>query len=151
MKKVINNKLYNTESARELGTWSNMADVRNFSWYCETLYQKRTGEYFLHGEGGPMTQYAETIGQNSWSGGQRIMPLSVEKAREWAEEHLDADEYMEIFGEPGEDDALENLYVQLPADLMARMRREASENGYSLRGYVEHALRVYMETRRNAK
>lgn len=145
MKKVIKNKLYNTDTARELGCWSNMADVRNFSYFCETLYQKRTGEYFLHGEGGPMTQYAETIGQNSWSGGQKIIPLSVDKAREWAEEHLDANEYMEIFGEPSEDDTLENLYVQLPADLMARLRRYAAEHKTSLRAVVEQAAWTYIE------
>lgn len=151
MKKVINNKLYNTDTAKKLGTWENTRDYRDPGCISESLYQKRTGEYFLYGEGGPMSKYARSTSQNNWSGGEMIMPLTVDKAREWAEEHLDADEYAEIFGEPDEGATLENLYVQLPTDLMARMRRDAAECGYSLREYVEHALRVYMETRGNAK
>lgn len=141
MKKIIANKLYNTDTAREIGCWSNMADSRNFSWYCETLYQKRTGEYFLHGEGGPMTQYAVTIGQNSWSGGEKIMPLTYETARQWAEEHMDADDYAEAFGMPDEDGGVETLHVQLPSDLMAAIRKQAAERGMSLRAYVEQVLR----------
>lgn len=145
MKKVINNKLYNTDTAKQLGAWANTRDYGDFNYMSERLYQKRTGEYFLHGEGGPMSKYAESTGQNSWSGGEMIIPLTVEKAREWAEEHLDAEGYVEIFGEPGDDDTLENLYVQLPADLMARMRRYAAEHKTSLRAVVEQAARAYIE------
>lgn len=141
MKKIIANRLYNTDTAREIGRWSNMSDIRNFSWYSETLYQKRTGEFFLYGEGGPMTQYAVTIGQNSWSGGEKIMPLTYENARQWAEEHLDADDYAEAFGMPDEDGGVETLHVQLPSDLMAAIRKHAAERGMSLRAYVEQELR----------
>lgn len=142
MKKIINGKLYNTETARKLGSYENMADYRNFHYFCEALYQKRTGEYFLHGEGGPMTQYARTIDQNSWSGGEKIMPMSVEAARKWAEEHLDADDYAEAFGMPDEgDDAVESLHVQLPAALMAEIRSDAAERGISLRTYIEQLIR----------
>lgn len=145
MKKVINNKLYNTDTAKQLGAWENTQDYGDFNYMSEQLYQKRTGEYFLHGEGGPMSKYAESTSQNSWSGGEMIIPLTMEKAREWAEEHLDAEGYAEIFGEPGDDDTLENLYVQLPADLMTRMRRYAAEHKTSLRAVVEQAARAYIE------
>lgn len=145
MKKVINNKLYNTDTAKKLGTWENTRDYRDPGCISESLYQKRTGEYFLYGEGGPMSKYARSTSQNNWSGGEMIMPLTVDIAREWVEEHLDTDKYVEIFGEPGEDDALENLYVQLPADLMARIRRYATEHKTSLRAVVEQAARTYIE------
>lgn len=141
MKKIINGKVYDTDTAKKLGSYENMADYRNFHYFCEALYQKRTGEYFLHGEGGPMTQYARTIDQNSWSGGEKIMPLSVEAARKWAEEHLDADDYAAAFGMPDEgDDAVEAIHVQVSAAIMAEARAQAAANGESLRAYVERAI-----------
>lgn len=136
MKKIIEGKLYNTDTAKEMGCWSNMADYRNFSWYRETLYQKRTGEFFLHGEGGPMTQYARTIDQNSWSGGEKIMPLSFDAAREWAEKCLDADEYAQIFGMPGEDADDVTWCLQVPAALDAKVRQLAADQQTSLAGLV---------------
>ena len=48
-------------------------------------------------------EYAIETGQNSWSGGERITPLTVKEAMDWAKNHFDADEYEEIFGEVGED------------------------------------------------
>lgn len=141
MKKIIEGRLYNTDTAKELGVWSNIADVRNFHWYCERLYQKRTGEYFLHGEGGPMTQYAVTLGQNSWSGGEKIIPLTPEAARQWAEEHLDADRYAEIFGMPDEGSTEKvTICMQIPGDLDAIIRAKAAENGVSLTAYVTEVL-----------
>lgn len=141
MKKIINGKLYDTDTAKELGSWSNAGGWRDFSHMEETLYRKRTGEYFLHGEGGPMTKYAQTVGQNGWSGGSKILPLSAEAARKWAEEHLNADEYMALFGEPEEDSTERaTLCVQLPAPLAARIRANASEAGLTLTAYLVRVL-----------
>lgn len=142
MKKIINGKVYNTDTAKEIGTWHNTWDYRDFHYVSEALYQKRTGEYFLHGEGGPMTQYARGAGQNSWTGGEKIMPLTVEAARQWAEEYLDADDYAEVFGMPDKgDETLETLHVQLPTALMAKIRSEAAKRGISLRTYIEQLIR----------
>ena len=142
MKKIINGKLYDTETAKCVGTWSNNRSRRDFSSCEEELYRKRTGEFFLYGEGGPMTKYAKSCGDNSWSGGEEIIPLTAAKAREWAEEHLDADDYAEIFGMPDEGTGeKETMCVQLPADLMAKLRAGASEAGVSLTAHVESVLR----------
>ena len=46
-----------------------------------------------------MSKYAQHIDQNSWSGGEDIIPLTESEARKWAERHCTADEYEEIFGE----------------------------------------------------
>ena len=137
MKKIINGKLYNTETAKELG-YDGGGD--GFSRWHEELYQKRTGEFFLYGEGGPMTCYAVSISDNSWSGGSKIIPLSVGKAREWAEEHLDADEYAEIFGMPDEDAEPAVLNINIPAQLMAQIRANAAEQGKSITAYVTETL-----------
>ena len=140
MKKIIHNKVYDTDTARELGQDS-YSNSRDFHYWHEVLYQKRTGEFFLYGEGGPMSRYARSIDQNSWSGGQKIMPLSAANARQWAEEHLDADDYEAIFGLPDEDAEKVTLSVQLPADLSAQIRQNAADNGMSLTAYVEALLR----------
>ena len=99
MKQIINGKKYNTETAKEMGCWSNNYYTNDFNYCEETLYRKKTGEFFLHGEGGAMSKYSQSCGQNTWSGGSEIIPMTEAEAREWAEKHLTVDEYEEIFGE----------------------------------------------------
>ncbi len=52
MKKVIDGKVYDTETATLKAEWENMYDARNFNYVEEQLYQKKTGEFFLYGYGG---------------------------------------------------------------------------------------------------
>lgn len=139
MKKIINGKLYDTDTAKELGSDS-YSNPRDFHYWGETLYQKRTGEFFLYGEGGPMSRYSRSTGDNTWTGGEQIIPLSIGKARQWAEEHLSASEYTEIFGIPEEGDELMTFHVQLPAALGARIKNEAAEAGLTVRAYFEKVM-----------
>lgn len=101
MKKVINGKLYNTESAKKLGYWSNGLGYDDFAFCEETLYKTKSGQYFLHGAGGGNSKYGEWHG-NSGGPGEVIRPYTEADAKEWCEEHLDADEYISIWGEPEE-------------------------------------------------
>ena len=80
-----------------VGTYGN--GNSGFGKCSETLYRKRTGEFFLYGEGGPMSKYGVAYGDNEWGYGEEIRPLTVDEAKAWAEKHLDADEYEEVFGE----------------------------------------------------
>jgi len=98
MKKIINGKLYNTETAKQVGWYGNGYDCGNFFYEREELYLKKTGEWFLYGEGGPMSSYSVEYGTTS-SGSSVITPFTEAEAKKWAMEHLDADEYMELFGE----------------------------------------------------
>lgn len=139
MKKIISGKVYDTDKARELGR---DGGGEGFSSWREALYQKRTGEFFLHGEGGLMTKYAHSVSDNTWTGSEKIIPLSAGKAREWAEEHLGVDEYEAIFGLPDEDAEPVALNIMLDAALMAQLRAMASENGTSLTATVEQLLRA---------
>lgn len=102
MKKVINGKLYNTETAEELASWHNGCSYSDFNYCKETLFRSRKGAFFLHGVGGAMTRYSESCGNNARCEGEGIVPLTIEEAKEWAEEHLSGDKYIEIFGEPEE-------------------------------------------------
>lgn len=99
MKKVIERKMYNTETAEELAFRGNGLAPDDFDYVGETLYRTKNGSYFLYGKGGARTKYAVPNGRTVY-GGADILPMTIEQAKSWAEEHLDGDEYIEIFGEP---------------------------------------------------
>lgn len=143
MKKIINGKMYNTETAKEIGYYENNFSRRDFNWLSETLYRKKTGEFFIHGEGGPATKYAEAVGQNSWSGGERIIPVNFEGARRWAEEKLRADEYEEIFGAVMEDESKVLVCYNLSAAAAKKVKRLASENGISASAFIDKLIAEY--------
>lgn len=100
MKKIINGKKYDTDTAKKLASGG-------YGWYSdldyieETLYKKRTGEFFLFGKGGPASKYSEYNGNGhiaSWD----IIPLTESEAKQWTEKNCNSDEYEEIFGEVAE-------------------------------------------------
>lgn len=97
MKKIINGKCYNTETAQELATYSNGLGRRDFSHYEETLYRTKKGAYFLYGMGGPASKYSVADG-NGWSGGSDIRVLTEAGARAWMEKYADAEDYEKAFG-----------------------------------------------------
>ena len=90
MKKIINGRKYDTETAKEIACWNNGYLCSDFNYCKETLYLKKTGEYFLYGEGGALTQYSRSVFGGS-IGGSRIIPLTEESAKEWAMEHLECE------------------------------------------------------------
>ena len=99
MKKIINGKLYNTETAEKLAEFYTNCTASDFRYLEESLYRKRTGEYFLSGFGGPMTRYAIKLENGGSRSGYAIRPLTEEEAREWAEDRITADQYIAIFGD----------------------------------------------------
>lgn len=101
MKKIIRGKMYNTETAKGLASYIYLGPS-DFNYFEETLYKKKTGEYFLFGKGNAASKYAVSEGSNSWSSGWDIIPISESKARSWMESYCDADEYIAVFGEPEE-------------------------------------------------
>ena len=139
MKKIINGRRYSTESAKEVASDS-YSSPRDFNHWVERLYRKTTGEFFLYGVGGPLSRYAESTGQNQWSGGEKIIPLSVEAAQAWAEEHLNADEYEKIFGEIEETATKRTISLSLTETAIEKIKRGAAEAGVSMSEYVESLL-----------
>lgn len=97
MKKIIKGKLYDTDTANYIGSneYGMPGDLR---YTTETLYQKKTGEFFLHGEGGPMSRYSKSYGDNSWGSGEAIIPERDFDVREWVATNCSADTYIELFG-----------------------------------------------------
>lgn len=140
MKKVIKNKLYDTEKAKRLGEYEPNPYHSDFRWFCETLYQKRTGEFFLHGEGNAASRYSKSCGQNEWCGDERIVPLTYEEAQSWAEKHLDGDDYIKIFGEPEESDEAERLNLRVSATTAAKIRQEAAKANLTIGEYIDRII-----------
>lgn len=101
MKKVISGVLCDTDTAKMLGEYEH--DCKSsFHWCVERLYRTRSGKYFIHGVGHAASPYAKKVAQSEWAPGEAIKLLPPEAARLWAEEHLDAGEYIAAFGEPEE-------------------------------------------------
>lgn len=101
MKKVISGVLCDTTTAKVLGEYEH--DCKSsFHWYVERLYRTKSGKYFIHGEGHAASPYAKKVAQSEWAPGEAIKLIPPEAARQWAEEHLDAGEYIAAFGEPEE-------------------------------------------------
>lgn len=140
MKKIIKGKRYDTETAIECGSDS-YSYAGDFHHWEETLYRKKTGEFFLYGVGGPASKYAEYHGQGiGYSGGDRIVPFTLEEAQEWAEEHLSCDEYEELFGIVDDDESKVTQMLRLSASTIELLKRTASEQDKTISDVAESIL-----------
>lgn len=89
MRKIINGKAYDTNTATLIGTWANFENGRDFYYVEKRLYFKpRKKEYFLFLDGGSATIYASP----------KIKPLSTQQAKMWAYNNLDAEVAEQAFG-----------------------------------------------------
>ena len=137
MKKIINGKRYNTDTATLIGSTGH-GYPGDFEYWAEELYLKKTGEFFLYGEGGPMSKYSRRIGDNEWSGGEEIRPLSLKEAQEWAEEHLNAEEYEQVFGKIEENKSQISTWI---ADSVKVDADRLREKGYTLADIFEAGVK----------
>ena len=103
MKKVINGKVYNTETATLIHEWDNGIYGNDFKRCEEGLYRTDKGAYFTAGSGGPMSKYARSCGNNARCGGEGINVLTKEEALEWLESHDGDDAIEEYFSDMIED------------------------------------------------
>ena len=84
MKTIIDGKRYDTGRAELLAeyTFGYSSDLRYVS---EGLYRTSKGAYFLHAEGGALSKYGVSVGNNSWEPGNCILPFTQEEAISWLE------------------------------------------------------------------
>jgi len=98
MKKVINGKIYNTETAKLIADWNNRCNANDFHVCEESLYKTKKGQFFIQGSGGAMSKYARPCGANSVGGSCDIELLNEAEALDWCEIHnIDADIITENF------------------------------------------------------
>ena len=97
MKKIIKGKLYNTDTATEIGNWHNKLPMSDFCYCEETLYQTKKGVYFLVGRGGAMSRYSKTVG-NMTAGTVEFIPMTEQEAFSWASGSIDPEIVQNVFG-----------------------------------------------------
>lgn len=95
MKKIIEGKVYDTKTAEKIETYEPFEDTTKFQWWSETLYHTQKGRYFLYGEGGPMSKYAESFPGGA-SGGESIRVLTEAEAFDWLSQYS-PEKAIEIF------------------------------------------------------
>lgn len=146
MHKIIANKVYDTDTAKALGNWQ-----RGFSsekgYISETLYMKKTGEYFLHGEGGPRSRYAQRVAPNTWGYGERIIPISEEEAHSWAENHLTSASYDLVFGTVVDDESLSSVTLKLKSSTTEKLHRIARKRGLLLSQMAEELISSALDSK----
>lgn len=140
MKKIMNGKMYNTDSATLLASASSIRCDQADS-FDESLYRKKTGEFFIYGYGGPWTCWAKSNGMGGYSSGEGILPVSEDEAREWAEKHLTADEYEKIFGVIDENKELMPLQILLPKILHEELKAHAEKNNTTMKDIIVSLLK----------
>ena len=96
MKRVINGLMYDTEKAEKIAE-NSFSAPSDFHYFCETLYRTQAGRYFFTGEGGPMSHYAENIGNNTTSGSGRLWTINDAEAKEWLAK-INPEKCEKIFG-----------------------------------------------------
>lgn len=145
MNKVIRGKRYNTETAKLVGTWEANEPESSDFWEKEELYQKRSGEFFLIGQGGAQTQYARFSMGGESKPGIELRPIEPEEASDWAEEHLTADEYEALFGPVAEDGSRGRITLTLLNSTIDTVRREAQRRKMNFNEYLEKLIAQQMK------
>ncbi len=81
MEKVIDGKIYNTETAEEVGSkeFSNGGD---FEHYFESVSRTKKGNWFVYKTGGAMSRMAVSCGNNNTCGSSEIYAISENEAFE---------------------------------------------------------------------
>lgn len=101
MKKIINNKKYDTETAKRIGRFEQLNNG-----YYEELYVKTTGEFFLYLPSEDTIILWEHRDELDEYRGLTLVsvicPLSEDAAKEWVSKVMDGEVYEELFGEVAE-------------------------------------------------
>jgi hypothetical protein len=82
MKKVYFGKIYDSKTATKvLSVSGGSTPLTHFQ---ATLYQTPVARsYFLVGSGGPLSRFAQSVGRNEFSGGDDLIPLTPDQAKEF--------------------------------------------------------------------
>lgn len=89
MKRIINGKRYDTETSILIGVSVSPLPQSSHSWWTAALHKTpRSGDYFLVGQGGPMTVWHRNAGGDGKLTGWGILPMNEAAAERWASHEL---------------------------------------------------------------
>lgn len=146
MKKRIDTQMYDTETAKKLAEYHHNYDDAA---YTEILYKKRTGEYFLYGEGGPASPWAQPAEGDvgAYSSGEDIKTLTYEQAQKWLEKANNDDDslapdevYNREFGKAQKDEVKEATSINLSRTAKRKLEQMALKQGTSQSKIVENLI-----------
>lgn len=101
MKRILDGKIYDTETATKLADISGPAVGRGDFVYNDTwLYRSPGGTFFMAGRGGAQSRWSKPIGGNGSGPGEGLILISDAEARKLFELFGDMDKYAQYFGEP---------------------------------------------------
>jgi len=87
MRRVVKGKVVDTERMQKLAEvrFGNLTDY-NYVW--ESLfYDPDSKSFYLYGRGGTASRYAEPVGIDQWSEGEKLLRLTKGLALQWLEEN----------------------------------------------------------------
>ena len=112
MKKVIKNKVYDTETAKKYSSYK-----------YDTLYQKKTGEFFIY---------------NSKS--DTITPLNYEDAEKWGCRYMKIEDFSKVFGETAENAEKKIISLSIRKDTREKLKKAAAIKGMTVSQYIEELV-----------
>lgn len=126
--------MYDTETAKKLAEYRHNYDDAA---YTEILYKKRTGEYFIYGEGDT----------GAYSSGEDIKPLTYKQAQKWFEKANNDDDslapdevYNREFGKAQKDEVKEATSINLSRTAKRKLEQMALKHGTSQSKIVENLI-----------
>lgn len=125
MRKIIKNAVYDTATARKIGETECEYPVYSPMYEKETLYRKRTGEYFLHCYGGEKSNHRKRI-DKKWAFGEKILPITYDEAMEWISENKIQMEQEDFY-----EKSYLTIYIENGTIGLLRKRAERSEKSIS--------------------
>lgn len=139
-KRTIKGRVYDPSTAALI------AEIHNGdqgpTWACVSLYRKRNGEFFLHGTGGPESEWRKLDPETGeYTDGQEIKPVSYAVASTWAASVLSPSEHAAIFA-PASDDK-QKLTLSISASALEDLKRTATIKRKSLSAVVEMLIAKY--------
>lgn len=139
MMKIIRGKKYDTDTARLVGTWEDNPEVlpNEVGYYAKSLYVKRTGEYFIHVNTGTVIAEGHS--------GDRLDPVPAGAAKNWAKNHLAADEYEAEFGSLDDDEGSVTTSISLPKEAYGKLKRLALKSGEPVSKYLGKVIKNIKE------
>lgn len=87
MRKILNNKVYDSDTAKLVCRYENNKSRNVEENYIEDLYRKKNGELFIHGKGGVKSPYAR----------EKIIPMTIGEATFWGRSALTPEAFKSIF------------------------------------------------------